>query len=607
MWKPYLKVIRKKAPQPIHVLGRLHIMAKMNKAINEVRAAEVKRLNRDGYEPVLKNSRWCLLKREENLTEKQERTEAMKSFTRLIVSVVAVVMCVLANRGRAAEETPTPIDIGTRKQLFIDDYIVAETKGVFRTLNQPVKYKGNPLIRPRKPRTGEPELVIMGGSVIYDGEEKLFKMWYEATDHQRTHSAMAYATSKDGIHWDLPHQGRIAFPEWRDPRFGTGPTDNNFVFDRPPELCPCVFKDPAAKTPDRKYKMIYREASGGKEGVYAAFSPDGVHWSGETGPIIPLADSFHSVLWDAKLARYVAHTRYEIYSNGYLKRQVLQSESEDFIHWTPYGVIMKADAEDPPQNRQFYNMEWMPYEGVFIGFLSVYHVAPGPERQSERHKPKEAWEDKIDIQLTFSRDNRHWIRAGNRQTFLPTSALPGDYDFGMIWNVLQHPIVVGDEIFIYYNGTSGLHWAFTRKEVEGGVIALAKLRLDGFVSLDVGSSLGTVTTRPMTTTGEKLIVNADARFGSIRVEVLDADGSPVKGFGKEDADPLTGDSVRHEVTWNGKGSMSRVRAAPFALRFHMDRAKLYSFVFQGFEGKGVRNLFPPEPWRTQIRLTEEGS
>ncbi len=71
MWKPYLKVIAKKAPQAIHVLDRFHIMAKMNKAIDEVRAAEVKRLERDGYEPVLKHSRWCLLKREENLTEKQ--------------------------------------------------------------------------------------------------------------------------------------------------------------------------------------------------------------------------------------------------------------------------------------------------------------------------------------------------------------------------------------------------------------------------------------------------------------------------------------------------------------------------------------------------------
>jgi len=71
MWKPYLKVIAKKAGQAVHVLDRFHIMAKMNKAIDEVRASEAKRLARDGYEPVLKHSRWCLLKRKENRTERQ--------------------------------------------------------------------------------------------------------------------------------------------------------------------------------------------------------------------------------------------------------------------------------------------------------------------------------------------------------------------------------------------------------------------------------------------------------------------------------------------------------------------------------------------------------
>ena len=71
MWKPYLKVIAKKAGQAVHVLDRFHVMSKMNKAIDEVRATEAKRLERDGYEPVLKHSRWCLLKRKENFTEKQ--------------------------------------------------------------------------------------------------------------------------------------------------------------------------------------------------------------------------------------------------------------------------------------------------------------------------------------------------------------------------------------------------------------------------------------------------------------------------------------------------------------------------------------------------------
>ena len=71
MWKPYLKVIAKKAGDAIHVLDRFHIMQKMNKAIDEVRAGEARQMKADGYEEVLKHSRWCLLKRRENLTDKQ--------------------------------------------------------------------------------------------------------------------------------------------------------------------------------------------------------------------------------------------------------------------------------------------------------------------------------------------------------------------------------------------------------------------------------------------------------------------------------------------------------------------------------------------------------
>ncbi len=80
MWKPYLKVIAKKAAEAIHVLDRFHIMQKMNKAIDEVRASEARQMKADGYEPILKHSRWCLLKRRENLTEKQtvKLSELMK-------------------------------------------------------------------------------------------------------------------------------------------------------------------------------------------------------------------------------------------------------------------------------------------------------------------------------------------------------------------------------------------------------------------------------------------------------------------------------------------------------------------------------------------------
>ncbi|MEZ6154109.1 MAG: ISL3 family transposase [Pirellulaceae bacterium] len=71
MWQAYLKVIAKKAPQAIHILDRFHVMQKLSRAIDLVRAAEVKRLKADGYEPILKRGRWLLLKRPENLTDKQ--------------------------------------------------------------------------------------------------------------------------------------------------------------------------------------------------------------------------------------------------------------------------------------------------------------------------------------------------------------------------------------------------------------------------------------------------------------------------------------------------------------------------------------------------------
>jgi transposase len=80
MWKAYLKVIAKKASQAIHVLDRFHIMAHMNQAIDEVRANESRELVRQGYEPVLKKSRWLLLKRPENLSDSQQAslTELLK-------------------------------------------------------------------------------------------------------------------------------------------------------------------------------------------------------------------------------------------------------------------------------------------------------------------------------------------------------------------------------------------------------------------------------------------------------------------------------------------------------------------------------------------------
>src|SRR6266853_417198 len=71
MWKPYLRVIRERCANAINILDRFHIVAKMNEALDDVRAAEARRLAQDGYQPVLKKTRWCVLKRKANLTSPQ--------------------------------------------------------------------------------------------------------------------------------------------------------------------------------------------------------------------------------------------------------------------------------------------------------------------------------------------------------------------------------------------------------------------------------------------------------------------------------------------------------------------------------------------------------
>ena len=84
MWKAYLNVIGRRLTQAVHVLDRFHVMQGFSKAIDEIRAEEQRQLKRDGYEPVLKHSRWCLLKRRENLTD--DPGETARAVTALLAS-----------------------------------------------------------------------------------------------------------------------------------------------------------------------------------------------------------------------------------------------------------------------------------------------------------------------------------------------------------------------------------------------------------------------------------------------------------------------------------------------------------------------------------------
>ena len=128
--------------------------------------------------------------------------------------------------------------------------------------------------------------------------------------------------------------------------------------------------------------------------------------------------------------------------------------------------------------------------------------------------------------------------------------------------------VVGDEIWLYYNG--------------GGSIGRAQLRLDGFASLNAGEPAGTIVTHPMTFSGKRIHVNADiAEGGRLAVGFRARDGeSDMKGFSIDDCVPLTGNKIDIPVAWKHGADVSTLSGSLPRIEFQLRNAKLYSFWFE---------------------------
>jgi hypothetical protein len=483
------------------------------------------------------------------------------------------------------------------KQLFIGHlHIVERMGGVRQVLNQPKKYKGNPLIEGDKPWEHW-EAELFGGSVRYDDEEKKFKMWYNSHDERPNPGhpphIICYATSKDGIHWETPELGVIEYE---------GNKKNNIVFmGELYALNSNVIKDPLDIDPNRRYKMIYVDWGRGRRGygLYAAFSPDGIHWTTyEKNPVITGVGDTHQLMgWDPKLGKWVAAIRPD--EDVIPPRRIIgRSESEDFIHWTKPTHILVQDDMDPLYT-ELYGMPMMQYEDIYVGILWILHEDPKQEDQT------------IYCQLTYSVDGVTWQRDGHRDIFLPPGPR-GSWDSGMVFPI--KPLIVGDEIWIYYGGYNIRHHTWSTApfgELQegcrvGGCVGLAKLRLDGFVSLDAGDEGGYVVTRPFALWAsegngaiveergyargpirirpyaKRLVLNAEAKNGEVRVELLDANAEDqvIPGFSREECDRFNGDSVRHTVTWNGGQDLSSLMGKSFKLKFYLRNAKLYSFQLE---------------------------
>ncbi|WP_437203582.1 hypothetical protein [Planctomicrobium sp. SH664] len=106
---------------------------------------------------------------------------------------------------------------------------------------------------------------------------------------------------------------------------------------------------------------------------------------------------------------------------------------------------------------------------------------------------------------------------------------------------------------------------------------LAILRRDGFASMQAQEQQGTLTTRPVTFTGNQLFVNVKAPQGELRVEILDEAGKPIAPFTRENCQPVSVDSTRTRISWNQASDLSQFSGRPVRLRFSLSNGELYSF------------------------------
>ena len=464
-----------------------------------------------------------------------------------------------------------PIDVG--RQLFVDDFLIAETT-LKRTYHLADLYPENPVLKPDKPWENEgngpkcgPMAMPFSGGVFYDPQDRLFKIWYMGSYSRY----LCYAASRDGIHWDKPAL---------DVKPGT-----NIVVPSAGGGANTVWLDLETKDPARRFVFITshdgkdllppgKEWFGSLCSMTVQFSPDGVHWGAPVARVGPCGDR-NSAFYNPFRKAWVYSIR------GYWPVGGLPGPVRCRQYWEvkdlatgpgwKYGeppMWAGADRLDPPRpdrksRTELYTLDCVGYESVMLGLFTIYHgggnVPPG------RPKPN-------NLCVCFSRDGFHWYRP-DRRAFIPVSERQGDWNYGNVQSAGGCCLVVGDKLHFYASGRAGgspFHDA-------GGSTGLATLRRDGFASMDAGEAEGTLITRPVRFSGKYLFVNVDAPAGELCAEVLDEKGNAVAPFTPGNCEPVRADRTLHQVKWRGVADLSPLSEKPVRFCFHLKNGKLYSF------------------------------
>ena len=338
-------------------------------------------------------------------------------------------------------------------------------------------------------------------NVIYDSREQIFHCYYTlfiedkdtegTTLQERTQrnyrprmdrvTSLAYARSKDGIHWEKPSLGLV---DWR------GSKKNNLLFRYAHGTG--VMLEEQDKDAGRRFKMVTKvDVPGHGAHMAVGFSKDGIHW----GELIswpeynPQADSHNFPFWNEKEQCYMLISR--IWKDGI--RVTTISHSQDFIHWSePIEMLRGRGYEN-----QIYSMPVFKAQDLYLGLASIIH---------EGDRTKENF-DCVDCELTWSADGKKFDFEAMDQPVIPrgTGHYPdGEFDNSCIY--ASSPVTDGQKVWVYYMGGNGQHTNFRESSLGRAYWEVDKFacwtgRKEGIESI--------LTTTTLTLSGDYVEVLAD--------------------------------------------------------------------------------------------------
>jgi len=490
-----------------------------------------------------------------------------------------------------------PTEIGSRRELFVEDSLIESLSGGARLeLHEPV------------PR----EIVLDHDapwegtgtgyhSVFQDGDKyrMYYKAWHIEVKDGKVNTGShplfcCYAESDDGIAWRKPELGLVEFAGSKANNIVLAPETFGSVKSDPGH--PAVFKDEnPACPPEAKYKAIIRASK--PHGLLLFQSPDGLRWSiAHPEPVITEGafDSQNLAFYDPNIQAYRAYWR--IFTGGQTDgenwkpsgdRAIRTAVSKDLIHWEPHQDLRYVDS--PPE--QLYTNGVKPYHRaphLLLGFPARYvergwsdsmRALPEAAAREDRAKASERYGTALSEGLLMASRDGVTFKRWNEAFLRPGPEREGTWHYGhqyLAWSAVETrgSLPGGPKELSFYATES--YWTG-----KSSLLRRYSLRLDGFVSVKAPLSGGELLTKPIVFSGKELALNfASSAAGDVRVEIQDETGQAVPGFALADCPPLFGDSVERVVTWKSGGDVSGLAGKTVRLRFGLRDAEVFSYGFR---------------------------